>query len=132
MIFDHLIASLLTCLVGVLLLVYCAYSAYIVNKERKSDDPEKKDYHPLSLWLAPATPFIWLAEFILMAPWSIFFGIFLFFFPLMLILLRPLPETDPVKLFILKFGNGVLKINNRLLRALGIRSQPPIKLIPFE
>lgn len=114
------------------ILIYSAYAAYIVNKERKSDDPEKKDYHPMSPWLAPATPFIWLVEFILMAPWSIFFGIFLILFPFMLILLRPLPEKDPIKLFILKFGNGVLKINNRLLRALGIRSQPPIKLIPFE
>jgi hypothetical protein len=132
MIFIQWKVFLLIFLLILFILIYSAYAAYIVNKERKSDDPEKKDYHPMSPWLAPATPFIWLVEFILMAPWSIFFGIFLILFPFMLILLRPLPEKDPIKLFILKFGNGVLKINNRLLRALGIRSQPPIKLIPFE
>jgi hypothetical protein len=132
MIFIQWKVFLIIFLLILFILIYSAYAAYIVNKERKSDDPEKKDYHPMSPWLAPATPFIWLVEFILMAPWSIFFGIFLILFPFMLILLRPLPEKDPIKLFILKFGNGVLKINNRLLRALGIRSQPPIKLIPFE
>jgi hypothetical protein len=134
MIFTPLIAYSLTCscLLIAFILIYSASAAYIVNKERKSDDPEKKDFHPLSPWLAPAAPFIWLVEFIFLAPWSILFGIFLIFFPFMLIFLRPLPENDPIKRFILKLGNGILKMNNKLLRALGIRSQPPIKLIPFE
>lgn len=132
MIFTHWKACSLSCALILLLLIYSAFAAYRVNKERKSDDPEKKVFHPLSPWLAPATPVIWFIRFIILAPWSIPFGIFLILFPFMLILLRPISPNDPFRRFILKFGNGVLKINTRLLHALGLQAPQPIRLLSFE
>ncbi len=108
----------------ILILFYCAFSAYRVNAKRQPDDPDKKDYPRLSLWLIPATPFIWLGRLIILAPWSIVFGIFLVIFPFMLIIFRPLPETDPIRRAILKVGNGALKLNTRLLLALGLHAKP--------
>ncbi len=132
MIFTHWKVCLSSCVLIFLFLIYSALSAYHVNKYRNSDDPEKKDFHPLSPWLAPATPFLWLTRFIVLAPWSIPFGIFLIFFPFMLILLRPISPNDPIRRFILKFGNGILKINTRLLHALGLQPPQTIRLLSFE
>jgi hypothetical protein len=132
MIFTYWKACSCSCAVILLLLVYSAFSAYHINKERKPDDPERKDFHPLSPWLAPATPFLWLVRYIVLAPWSIPFGIFLIIFPFMLILLRPISPNDPIRRFILKFGNSVLKINTRLLHAMGLQSPQSIRLISFE
>jgi len=132
MIFTHWKFCSATCALVFLFLVYSAFAAYRVNKERKSDDPEKKDFHSLSPWLAPATPFLWLVRFLVLAPWSIPFGLFLILFPFMLIILRPISPNDPLRKFILKFGNGVLKINTRLLHALGLQVPQPIRLLSFE
>ena len=112
---------------GALLLLYCIYcatSAYRHNAKRKTDDPEKEDFSPLSPWLTPATPLIWLGRMILIAPWSILFGIFLIVFPFILLIFRPLPEEDPGKRFVIKVGNGILKINSRFLRTLGLHPNP--------
>ena len=108
----------------ILFLVYCAFSAYNINAKRESDDPKKKDYAPLSPWLTPATPFVWFARMLILAPWSILFGMFLLTFPFILILFHPLPDDDPIQSAILKVGNGVLKINTWLLTALGLYAKP--------
>ena len=68
--------------------------------------------------------FIWLGRLIILAPWSIVFGIFLVIFPFILIIFRPLPENDPFQRAILKVGNGVLKLNTKLLLALGLHTKP--------
>ena len=108
----------------ILFLFYCASSAYRVNAKRQPDDSDKKDYPRSSLWLTPATPFIWLGRLIILAPWSIVFGIFLVIFPFILIIFRPLPENDPFQRAILKVGNDVLKLNTKLLLALGLHTKP--------
>jgi hypothetical protein len=107
-----------------LFLIYCAFSAYHINADRKADDPEIKDFAPLSPWLTPATPVIWLIRTIVLLPWTIPFGIFLILFPFMLILFRPIPENDPLKRIVIKIGNGVLKLNTKLLTALGLYTKP--------
>ena len=132
MIFTNWKLCSASCAFVLLFLFYSAFVAYRVNKERKSDGPEKKVFHPLSPWLAPATPFLWIIRFLILAPWSILFGIFLILFPFMLILLRPVSPKDPFMRFILKLGNGVLKINTRLLHALGLQVPQPIRLLSFE
>ena len=108
----------------ILFLFYCAYSAYHDNNKRLPDDSDKRDYPRVSLWLTPATPFLWLGRLIILAPWSIVFGIFLVIFPFILIIFRPLPENDPFQRAILKVGNGVLKLNTKLLLALGLHAKP--------
>jgi hypothetical protein len=108
----------------ILFLFYCAFSVYRVNAKRQPDDPDKKDYPPPSLWLTPVTPFIWVVRLIILTPWSIVFGIFLIAFPFILIIFRPLPENDPIQRTIRKIGNGVLKLNTKLLLALGLHAKP--------
>lgn len=120
------------CILIPFLLTLFAFYAYRTNAKRTSDDPKKKVFHPLSPWLAPATPFIWLGRLIFLAPWSILFGIFLITFPFILIVFRPVPPNSPVSRFILKFGNGVLKINTWLLHMLGLQSPQPIRSLSFE
>ena len=132
MIFIHWKVCSGSCVFVLLFLIYSAFAAYRANEERKSDDPEKRNFHPLSPWLAPATPFLWLARFLVLAPWSIPFGIFLVLFPFLLILLRPVSPSAPFRQFILKFGNGVLKINTKLLHALGLQVPQPIRLLSYE
>ena len=107
----------------ILFLFYCAFSAYRVNAKRQPDNPDKKDYPPQSLWIIPVTPFIWLVRLIILAPWSVVFGIFLIAFPFILIIFRPLPENDPVQRAIHKVGNGVLNLNTKLLRAMGFHAK---------
>ena len=109
---------------AILFLSYCAFSAYYTNAKRAPDDTEKQDFAPLSPWLTPATPFIWLGRMVILTPWSMVFGIFLIVFPFTLIFFRPLPEDDPIKRFVLKVGNGVLEINTRFLRAMGLHPKP--------
>jgi hypothetical protein len=105
-------------------LIFSAFIAYRVNLERKSDDPEKRDFAPASPYMAPLTPFIWLGKWIILAPWSLVFGIFLILFPFILIFFRPLPENDPIKKLVLKFGNGILKLNTQFLQLLGLYTKP--------
>jgi hypothetical protein len=108
----------------ILFLFYCALSAYRENAKQHPDDSDKKDYPRASLWLTPATPFLWLGRLIILAPWSIVFGVFLVLFPFILIIFHPLPENTFIQRFILKVGNGVLKLNTRLLLALGLHAKP--------
>ena len=121
-----------SCILFPVILIAIALFSYQVNANRESNDPEKKTYHPLSPWLAPLTPFFWLGRMIVLAIWSIPFGIFLLLFPFMLILFRPLPPDDPIRKFILKIGNGILKINTWFLNALGIRQPRAIRLLSFN
>ena len=124
MIFIHWQVFVIIGFLIILFLSYCAFLSYRINTDRESDDSEKRDFHPFAPWFVPATPFIWIMRTIILAPWSILFGIFLVIFPFVLLIFRPLPENDPVTLLLLKVGDGVLKINTRLLLALGLRTKP--------
>lgn len=118
------IAVIIFIILSLLFLIFCAFFAYHHNVGLESDDPKKKDFAPLSPWLSPVTPILWIGRMILLAPWSIPFGIFLIIFPFILIILRPLPKDSAFRRFMLKVGNGVLKINTWLLRVLGVYSNP--------
>lgn len=111
-------------LLSFIFLIFCAIFAYHKNAKRESDDPEKKDFARLAPWLTPITPILWLGRLILLAPWSIPFGVFLILFPFILIIFRPLPENSAFKRFVLKVGNGVLKLNTKLPSAVGLHAKP--------
>ena len=111
-------------LLSFIFLIFCTIFAYRKNAERDPDDPEKKDFARLAPWLSPITPVLWLGRWILLAPWSIPFGVFLILFPFILIIFRPLPDDSAFKRFIIKMGNGVLKLNTKLLTAFGLHVKP--------
>ena len=130
MIFTQWKVCLGGCILVPIILTLVAFYTYRENTKREPDDPQKRFYHPFSPWLTPITPFFWLARYVFLAPWSILFGLFLIIFPFMLILLRPISPDDPIKRFILKIGNGILKINTSLLHALGFQQVQTFR--PFK
>ena len=122
----YLIAAiiiLIFILLSFIFLIFCAIFAYRKNIERESDDLEKKDFVRLSPWLTPVTPILWLDRLILLAPWSIPFGVFPMLFPFILFIFRPLPEKSAFKRFVIKIGNSILKINTKMLSAFGLHAK---------
>ena len=132
MIFLHWKLFLGSCIFTPIILIWIALFSYRVNSDREPDDPKKKDFHQKSPWLAPLAPIVWLGRYLILAPWSIPFFIFLITFPFVLIIFRPLSPDDPLNRLILKFGNSMLKINTWILNSLGMRQTQAIKLLNFE
>ena len=120
------------CAIIQIILILSALYAYQVNARKAPDDPKKRVYSPYAPWLAPLTPFLWLGRLIILVPWCIPFGIFLVLFPLLLIVFRPLSPNDPFKRFILKLGNGILKVNTRLLSGLGLQQPQLIRSLSYD
>lgn len=67
----------------------CSGHAYLVNSRRPADDPKKKDFHPGAILLAPITflPFLF-AFIILFILKALFYGIFIIFFTVALLIIR--------------------------------------------
>ena len=130
MIFLNKIYLIITILIIILLIlafvfmIFCAFIAYQENNKRAPDDHEKKDFSPIAPWLSPCTPVIWLVQMVFLIPWVIPFSIFLILFPFILIIFRPFPKESRLKKAVIKTGNGVLKINTRLLYLLGLHTKP--------
>jgi len=120
------------CAIIQIILILSALYAYQVNARKAPGDPKKRVYSPYAPWLAPLTPLLWLGRLIVLVPWCIPFGIFLVLFPLLLLVFRPLSPNDPLKRFILKLGNGILKVNTSLLNALGLQQPQPIRSLSFD
>ena len=107
-------------LVTSLLVAAATAYAYSVNSRRPDDDPQKKDFHPAAIFLAPFTwPFFLLVFILLSILRCIFFvlraiayGIFLILFTLALVGAR--------KPFILRIlnsiGDALLEANMQLVR----------------
>lgn len=102
-----------------ILLLYCAFFAYRVNRQREPDDPEKREISFVAVLMAPLTPFFLFAKLITLIPSSIMFGIFLVIFPFLMLLLKPLPGSGLITKLMLKVGDFLLKVNMSLLRDLG-------------
>lgn len=93
--------------------------AYRVNAQREADDPERKDFHPLSVYLVPFTwPFIVILYVLIFVIRALLYGLFLIIFTILLVLFR-----DPVKVtwferFATRIGNKLLQANSFLADAL--------------
>jgi len=110
-----------------ILIVLSTIYAYRVNNKRASDDPEKKNYSRLALWLAPFTwPFLILFYILFLLLSGIAFGVFLVLFSFALLLFRKPFLIKWILKQAEKIGNAILKINTALLRALGFYI-PPLK-----
>lgn len=106
---------------GTLLLIAvvmaCALFAYYVDSRRSDDDPEKKNYHPLAILLAPVT----LPLFIIFSI-SIFilrvatYGVFMVLFIIALIVLRQPFILEWLRKTATTIGDRLLEANTLLIR----------------
>jgi hypothetical protein len=109
--------------------ILCAFYAYHVNARRAADDPEKKEFSPYALWLAPIIiPLLIFADVFILILSSLAFGFFLVLFPFALLLFRKPFLIKWILKLAQRIGNKILKINTKLLRALGFYPTPIIKL----
>ena len=106
-----------------------AFYSYQVNSRREPNDPEKKDFLPHSLWLAPIIlPLLLLTNAVFLIFSSLAFGLLLVLFPFMLLTFRKPFLIKWIHKQALKIGNGILTINTELLKAAGFHPTP-IKLL---
>jgi hypothetical protein len=101
--------------ISLILFASSAY-AYRVNARRASDDPQKRDYHPLAVFLFPIWPlwlFFWLALFLLRA---LVYGLFLVLFTVGLIVFHKPPKIAWLERLALNIGNKLLQMNMLIVR----------------
>ena len=100
-----------------LLIFACVVYAYRVNARRPVDDPKKRYFHPVAVFLAPFTwpilLFAWIVFFIFKA---LSYGVFLILFTMALLAFRKpflLVWLDKIAR---KVGDTLLEINTFLIR----------------
>ena len=103
-------------LLSVVLFAFAGY-AYRVNAKRPSDDPLKRDFHPLAIFLAPITwPFFLLAFTALLIVKAILYGIFLILFTIALLGFRKPFLLVWLEKIATKVGNKLLEANTFLIK----------------
>jgi hypothetical protein len=95
----------------------CTGYAYYINSKLPEDDPNKKDFHPIAILLAPVTlPLLFFGMISLFILKAIAYSIFLFLFTLALVIIRKpfiLVWLDKIAK---KIGNILLEVNTYLIR----------------
>lgn len=116
-----------SCLVVMLFCVVCAVYAYRVNSRRHKHDPEKQDFHPLAILLAPITwPFWFLAASAFFLIKVVLYSAFLFVVTFALIVVRKPFLLSRVQKIATRVGNLLLATNSFLIRTLlGKQSENP-------
>jgi hypothetical protein len=100
-----------------LFIMACAGYAYYVNARRADDDPQKRDFHPLAIILAPITwPFFILASIIIFVLRALLFGAALILFTLALIGVREPVIFQWLRRKVISFGNKLLEANTALIK----------------
>ncbi|MEO8356176.1 MAG: hypothetical protein ABI621_09695 [Chloroflexota bacterium] len=98
-------------------ILVCVAYTYVVNIRRQSDDPKKREYHPLAIILAPCTflLFLSLGIFVFFLRALLFAG-FLVVFTVLLVGLRKPFLFIWWDTFATKIGDPLLKINTELIK----------------
>lgn len=110
----------------VFITMICSGYAYWVNAQRADSDPQKRDFHPLAIFLAPVTlPFFLITLLLVFLLRAVLFGAILILFVFLLVFAH-----EPVILkWLLKkalaFGNKLLEVNTALLEFWHIRKAGP-------
>jgi hypothetical protein len=113
-----------------LICLICAAYAYAVNARRADTDPEKRDYDPAAIFLAPFTwPFFAIVRILLFIV-VLITDLIVFTFILLLFILMVLFRRKPIILewlqkVMLKVGNKLLEANTFLLRGFLGRTASP-------
>ena len=121
MLFDPRIVPIWrnSCLVVMLFCLVCAGYAYHVNTRRHKSDPEKQDFHPVAILLAPlAWPFWLIASSAFFLIKVVFYSAFLFLVTLALIVVRKPFLLSRMQKVAIRVGNLLLATNSFLIRTL--------------
>ena len=109
------------CCKGTLLLMFvvivCAGYAYYVNFKRLGDDPKKRNFHPIAIFLAPVTfPLLIFGGISLFLLRALTYGIFLILFTIALITFRKPFLLDWLRNTAARIGNALLEANTMLIK----------------
>jgi hypothetical protein len=108
-------------LLSLILWAFAGY-AHRINADRSADDPEKRDYHPAAVFLAPITwplfLFGWLSLFVIRA---FLYGVFLFLFTIALVVIRKPFLLIWLEKVARKVGGMLLKANTFLIRQISLQ-----------
>ena len=111
---------LYNCLKGYLLLslIFVAFSAvaYRVNAKREASDPEKKEFNPAAVILAPLWPFFLIMSISLFILRVLVQTIFLILFTIALVAFRKPFLLTWLQKVIVKIGNKLLLANTYLIK----------------
>ena|SRR5215216_625096 len=109
------------CWNGILLLMtvvmVCAIYAYSVNSRRPDDDPKKKNYHLLAIFLAPITlPLLVVFSVSIFILRVVTYSVFLVIFIFALILIRKPFILEQLRKTVTFIGDRLLEANTFLIR----------------
>lgn len=91
--------------------------AYRVNARRQPDDPLKRDFHPLAIFLAPITWPLFLLTFIsLLLVRAVLYGVFLILFTIALLAFRKPFLLIWLDKIATRVGNKLLTANTLLIQ----------------
>ena len=122
--------SIWKCTLLLMLFIFaCAGYAYRINAKRTAEDPKKRDFHPVAIFLAPFTwPFFLFAFLFIFVLRVLVYGLFLILFTIALVAIRKpflFIWLDSIATYI---GNKLLEANTFLIRIVfgdwGNNSQP--------
>src|SRR5215216_6897421 len=109
------------CCKGTLLLMFlvivCAGFAYYVNFKRLDDDPKKRNFHPIAIFLAPFTfPLLIFGVISLFLLRVLTYGVFLILFTIALIAFRKPFLLAWLRNTATRIGNALLEANTLLIK----------------
>ena len=117
MLFNHLYYVCRGILYLTLFILACMSYTYVVNLRRKADDPDKQDYHPFAIILAPFTlPFFLTLGIFVFIIRALLFAVFLAIFTILLVAIRKPFVFVLWHKFATKIGHPLLKVNTRLIK----------------
>jgi hypothetical protein len=91
--------------------------SYLANAKRKTDDPLKRDFHPLAILIAPFTlPLFAVGLIVLMIVKAFLYGAILIILTVLLIFYRKPTSPTWLEELITKIGNALLEANTLLIR----------------
>lgn len=127
MIFIHLKTLIVLFFMVGIFIFFCAAYAYRVNAKRAEDDPEKRDFSPYAVLLAPVIlPILLIVNLLYLILSGLAIGVFLLLFPFALLLFRKPFLIQWILKQALKIGNQLLEVDTALLRATGLYRPSPI------
>lgn len=118
-----------------LLTMACAAYAYAVNTRRANDDPQKRDFHPLAILLAPITlPFFAFVSIVVFILQALLFAVILVLFVAALIFSREPVIFRWIRKKALAIGNILLELNTALIGLFWKpgAAQPEMKKSPYS
>ena len=104
-------------LLFMLFIMACAGYAYYVNARRPADDPQKRNYHPVAIVLAPITlPVFIVFSISIFIMRALLYGVFLILFATALIVVRESFILRWLHKIVTYIGNKLLGANTILIK----------------